>query len=204
MVKIRQQQLDAFGKNAVQGCPLAAQKAPAAGNATPTAPTRADLDAFRTQLKVPETHTIAIGKTDIPGLENAAFRGASPLVRKEAGLPSLDESMPGREIKSPSPDVRGTRHAEEGVLNEFNEAVKKARLTPEQVKGTLYVHQSNPKGICSTCIQGIANPDVDPGIFLQLSKKYPNLTIKASSETVDGVKASGRLSFTLLNGKMME
>jgi hypothetical protein len=167
-------------------------------------PTKADLDAYRAELKVPDTQTVAVGKSDVPGMEGKTFKGAAPRVRQEAGLPPLDESLPNREIKSPSLDVRGTRHAEEGVINEFDQAVKDARLEPEDVKGTLYVHQSNPRGVCPTCIQGINNPDVDPGIFRQLSEKYRNLTIDVTSETVPGLKAVGRHSFRLKDGKFLE
>ncbi|MCP1495258.1 hypothetical protein J2Y73_005289 [Peribacillus frigoritolerans] len=39
---------------------------------------------------------------------------------------------------------------------------------------------------------------------MQLSKRYPELTIKLSSETVEGVKPAGKLSFTLKNGVLIE
>lgn len=53
------------------------------------------------------------------GLENLVFEGGSPKVRKEAGLPDLDSVMPDRPIKSPGKIASATRHAEEGVLNDF-------------------------------------------------------------------------------------
>jgi hypothetical protein len=34
-------------------------------------------------------------------LENLTFEGGSPKVRKEAGLPDLDEVIPDRNIKAP-------------------------------------------------------------------------------------------------------
>jgi len=37
-----------------------------------------------------------------------------------------------------------TRHAEEGVLNEFDSVVIKAGIKPEDVAGILKLHQSNP------------------------------------------------------------
>jgi hypothetical protein len=167
-------------------------------------PTTADLEKYRAKLGVPETQTVAVGKTDVVGLEVKTFEGASPKVRQEAKLPDLDQSWPHREIKSPSLDVRGTRHAEEGVINEFDQAVKDARLKPEEVKGNLYIRQSNPNGVCPTCIQGIKNPNVEAGIFLQLSRKYPNLAIHVSSETVEGLHTVGRQTFTLRDGKFVE
>ena len=53
-----------------------------------------DLDALRKKWNVPETNTVAVGKTDIPELKNFTFEGGSPEVRKEAGLPTLDEIFP--------------------------------------------------------------------------------------------------------------
>jgi hypothetical protein len=53
-----------------------------------------DLETLRIKLGVPETQTIAIGKTDVKGLEGKIFEGGSPKVRKEAGLPDLDTVMP--------------------------------------------------------------------------------------------------------------
>ncbi|WP_081417440.1 pre-toxin TG domain-containing protein [Paenibacillus sp. Soil522] len=165
---------------------------------------KADLDAYRNKLGVPETDTVAVGKTDVKGLEDLTFTGGSPKVRKEAGLPDLDSAMPDRPIKSPSSHPLSTRHAEEGVINEFVEQVEKKGLKPEEVVGTLNIHQSNPKGVCTTCIQGISNPNVEPGIFMQLSLKNPNLTINVTTEIVEGVKPAGKLSFTLQNGKIID
>ncbi|MCB5933470.1 hypothetical protein LI012_02055 [Caldibacillus thermoamylovorans] len=50
-------------------------------------------------------------------MENLTFEGGSPKVRKEAGLPDLDEVMPDRNIKAPGNNPLFTRHAEEVVLN---------------------------------------------------------------------------------------
>lgn len=132
------------------------------------------------------------------------FEGGSPMVRKEAGLPDLDKIMPDRPIQAPRKSPQFTRHAEEGVINDFIGAVEKAGLKSEEVTGTLYLHQSNIKGVCTACIQGITNPNVKPGIFMQLSQKYPNLIIKVTSEIEEGVKLAGKLSFTLKGGKLID
>ncbi|MES1042723.1 hypothetical protein [Peribacillus simplex] len=42
-----------------------------------------DLESLRKKLGVPETQTIAIGKTDIKGLEGIVFEGGSPKVEKK-------------------------------------------------------------------------------------------------------------------------
>ncbi|MEK4853301.1 hypothetical protein NST04_25840, partial [Paenibacillus sp. FSL H7-0756] len=163
-----------------------------------------DLGDLRKKWNVPETETIAIGKTDVKGLEDLIFEGGSPMVRKEAGLSDLDEIMPDRPIQAPRKSPQFTRHAEEGVINDFVGAVEKAGLKPEEVRGTFYIHQSNSKGVCTACIQGISNPNVKPGIFMQLSQKYPNLIIKVTSEVEEGIKLAGKLKFTLKGGKLID
>lgn len=60
---------------------------------------KTDIDVLRKKWNVPETETVAVGKTDVKGLENLTFEGGSPKVRKEAGLPDLDEVMPNRSRK---------------------------------------------------------------------------------------------------------
>ncbi|WP_419883532.1 pre-toxin TG domain-containing protein [Peribacillus sp. B-H-3] len=170
---------------------------------------KADLNVLRQKLNVPETHTIAVGKTDISGLEEKIFEGSSIKVRREAGLPDLDDIMPNREIRAPYDGsnprhIQFMKHAEEGVINEFDMAIKKLGVNPNEVEGTLVVHQSNPRGVCSICTQGMTNPNKEAGIFMQLTKKYPNLTIKVTTEVKDGIRVSGKENFILLNGKLVE
>jgi len=124
---------------------------------------KSDLDQYRQRLGVSETHTVAVGKTDVPGLEGQTFCGASPKVRQEAGLPSLDKIAPNREIKAPTNVPLNRNHAEEELMHEFVEAVKKAGLKPDEVRGTLNIIQSNPRGVCPTCLQELSDPNVSPG-----------------------------------------
>ncbi|WP_297429539.1 RHS repeat-associated core domain-containing protein [Clostridium sp.] len=169
---------------------------------------KSDLDEYREELGVPERHTIAVGKTDIDELANHTFKGASPQVRKEAGLPDLDEVFPNREIKAPYDEnrrghIQFMKHAEEGVMAEFEDAVNKAGITSENVKGTLYIHQSNPDGVCNKCTKGLFKsvPYEERGIFKQLTDKYPNLTIKVSTEIDPNLKnPRDTLSFDVRNG----
>ncbi|MDQ0861807.1 ribonuclease YeeF family protein [Bacillus sp. V2I10] len=169
---------------------------------------KADLDNLRKKWNVPETHTIAVGKTDVKGLEDLSFEGGSPKVRKEAGLPSLDELYPNREIKAPyNRAIRGHAqfmdHAEEGTIAEFEDAVKKAGLKPEDVKGTLYINQSNPNGICNKCTKGLFDsvPDDERGIFKQLTDMFPNLKIDVSTEIDPSLPyPRDTLSFEVING----
>ncbi|RYI28974.1 hypothetical protein EVU96_12955 [Bacillus infantis] len=171
-----------------------------------------DLNALRKKWNVPDTNTIAIGKTNVKGLNDMTFEGGSPEVRKEAGLPSLDILLPNREIRAPYDHLKNpklaqfTRHAEEGVLNEFDSAVKNAGIDPKEVTGVLRIHQSNPRGVCNKCSKGLLKPYPleKSGIFYQASKKYPNLIIEVTSEADNSVKINGLLSFTLKDGKIIE
>ncbi|MDA4896576.1 hypothetical protein PFZ55_58010, partial [Streptomyces sp. MS2A] len=72
---------------------------------------------------------------------------------------------------------------------------------PAEITGTLKIHQSNPKGVCPTCIQGLNNPNVPAGVFKQFSEMFPNLTIEVTSETIQGIKPNGRLNLVIKNGE---
>ena len=85
-----------------------------------------DLTTVRTRLGVPKTETVAVGKTNVKGLEKITFEGQSPKVRKEAGLPDLDEVWRNRNIKAPGQNPLFTRHAEEVLANSFDKAVIEA------------------------------------------------------------------------------
>lgn len=176
--------------------------------------TNEDIDKYRNELGNPihpqknvPLDTVAVGKTDIPGLEGFVFKGASPKVRKMAKLPTLDEQYPARLIKAPwNTHKRGygqfTRHAEEGVIAEFEKAVNSIGLKPEEVKGTLYIHQSNKDGVCPHCTKGVFESSNSKGIFKQLTEKYPNLNIVVTSDTRNGIPSGrGSLTFNLKNGK---
>ncbi|MGA8944097.1 MAG: hypothetical protein WB502_15490 [Thermoactinomyces sp.] len=126
---------------------------------------KSDLKKWRKTVGT-ELDTIAVARTDIEGLESEVFQGASPEVikaaPKEAGLKPLDEEMPDRIIKAPfegKKSQRFTRHAEEMVINKFINAVDKKYQNPQDVKGKLYIHQSNNGGVCSNCKSGFGrNP----------------------------------------------
>ncbi len=176
------------------------QIAKEAGKATDLDIGKKDLDILRSKLGIPEKNTIAVAKTDVKGLKGMIFEGGSPAVRKDAGLPNYDVSNPNRAIKSSGKIPSATRHAEEVVANEFVEAVEKVGIESKDVVGMLRIHQSNPSGVCPTCLSGLGNPDKASGVIKQLSLKYPNLTIEVTSEVVEGAKVNGRLTFKVKNG----
>ncbi len=174
------------------------------GNVDSIEISKTDLDILRNKLGVPETNTIAVGKTNVKGLEGITFEGQSPKVRSEDGLADLDEIWPERNIKSPGNNPLFTRHAEEVLANDFDRAVIEAGIKPQDVSGILKIHQSNPTGVCRKCIQGLANDNVSPGVLKQLSLKYPNLRIEVTSETLPDVKVTGKSNFVIQNGKYIE
>jgi hypothetical protein len=126
-----------------------------------------DLENLREKVGT-DIDTIAVGRTDIEGLEDVVFEGASPEVMKvapkEAGLKPLD---PNRKIKAPFKNPF-ERHAEEMVINQFVEAVEAnpKYKNPLDVKEKLYIHQSNTTGVCSACKSGLGtNPNVKKGYY---------------------------------------
>lgn len=95
-------------------------------------------------------------------------------------------------------------HAEENVIAEFEDSINKAGLNPEEVEGTLYIHESNPDGVCNKCTKGLFKdvPYNERGIFKQLTDKYPDLEIKVTTEIDPNIpNPRNTLSFDLKNGK---
>jgi hypothetical protein len=163
---------------------------------------KAELNAFRQKIGVlaDDIHTIGIAKTDIPGLQNITFEGASPKVRKLAGLPDATLGP----IKSPNSNPLFKKHAEEDIANQFVAAVDKLKLTHADFEGSsLLMHISNPTGVCNVCRQGIKNPKVKPGVLKQLSDKYPGLTIKVTVES-SYEKVKGGTELLIRNGKFVD
>ncbi|WP_162310138.1 VENN motif pre-toxin domain-containing protein, partial [Pseudoxanthomonas broegbernensis] len=142
-----------------------------------------DLHLYRERLGLPkEINTIAVARTDIPGL-GGVIEGASPAVRNAAGLPRMSQG----EIASPNPSPLFKNHAEEDIANKVVSAVERQGLSPSDLDGrTLSIHISNPTGVCPTCVQGLENPNVPPGVLKQLSNKYPGLTIRVTVEPKGG------------------
>jgi len=170
--------------------------------ATELALGKAELDAFRQKIGVlaDDIHTIGVAKTDIPSLQNITFEGASPKVRKLAGLPDATDGP----IKSPNPNPLFKKHAEEDIANQFVAAIEKTGLTQANLEArTLLMHISNPTGVCNVCRQGIKNPNVKPGVLKQLSEKYPNLTIKVTIES-GGKKVKAGTELLIQNGKFID
>ena len=76
-------------------------------------------------------------------------------------------------------------------------------MEPEKVKGTLEMYQSNPIGVCTSCISGITNDAAKEGFFYNFQKNI-QIKIVVTSVKRDGVRKVGRLNFTIQNGKYLK
>jgi hypothetical protein len=141
--------------------------------------TPADLAAYRAQIGVATTETVAVARSDLPGLHDLPpFQGASPLVRAEA---ELGEAMPGP-IVSPATNELFTRHAEQDIANQVHWAIVNNGIAPKEMYGysiSVFVSQE----VCSACKSGTGDLTSPAGVLRQLSAAYPNLVIR--------VRASG-------------
>lgn len=135
-----------------------------------------DIANMRAQYpQIPaDAHTLALGRTDVPGLEGLDFPGASPELRAVAPIP--EPATP--HVQSPRSNLQFVEHAEQDVINHFIEAVESRGLQAADLEGhALRMHISEPTGVCSACSQGIGRTITEPGVLLQLSNRYPGLTI---------------------------
>ncbi|MDE6896868.1 MAG: RHS repeat-associated core domain-containing protein, partial [Lachnospiraceae bacterium] len=176
------------------------------GEETATPPTVGleDIQYARENIMRSEKDTIAVGKTDVEGLESQQpFIGGSRQVRRDAGLDSLDVAMPDRDIRAPYKSALFTNHAEEDVLSQFDKAVLELGKDPATISGNLVIAQSHPKGICTLCVSGIKNPGRSTGIFKQFSERYPNLTISVSTASETKAISTWWKSFTIKAGKLI-
>jgi RHS repeat-associated protein len=167
-------------------------------------PTSADIQVIRTRYGLSDRNTIAVGRTDIPGLEGQIFEGLSPALRREAGLESLDDLYGvNRPIQSPNPNPIASRHAEEDILNALARQIDDTGLTAAQLEGrTVNIHISNTGGVCNTCYQGLGNSTATPGVIRQFSERYPNINIRITAE--GGAVRPGVNSITVRGGQIIE
>ncbi|URZ08844.1 hypothetical protein [Clostridium felsineum] len=88
-------------------------------------------------------------------------------------------------------------------MAQFEEAVNNAGILPEDVKGTIYIHQSNGNGVCPMCTKGLFEEVEPKGIFKQFTEKYPNLNIVVTSDIrAGGSNGIGSLTFNVKNGEV--
>jgi len=133
-----------------------------------------------------DVNTVAAGRTDVPGLEGSLFESGSRGVRAGAARP-LPDAAP--HIFSPRNNLQFIEHAEEGIANQFIDAVESAGLRPADLEGrTLAMHISEPTGVCSACKAGLSGSPALPGPLQELSTRYPGLTIRITWNDADGAQ----------------
>ncbi|XXE00003.1 hemagglutinin repeat-containing protein [Pseudomonas sp. Z3-6] len=162
-----------------------------------------DLAIVRTKYNLPEGDTIGVARTDIPGFESEVIEGLSPVLRRNAGLPSLDD-LYGKErlIKSPYNNPLFTRHAEEDLFNNVANKIERQGLTSAQLNGRVVdVKISNASGICNKCSAGlVGNTDLN-GVVKQFSERYPTLLLRVTAE--GGSAMPNRLTVLVKGGRVV-
>jgi len=154
-----------------------------------------DLQAFRAQINVPTRNTVAVARTNLPGLEGRVFQGASRLVRKDAGLPPLPRAEPG-DIESPFNNPKFVDHAEEDLARKVKLSVNELGIEPEN-GNVLTIHLSRPP--CPPCLSGL-DSDAPAGVLKQLSQLFPKLTIHVTWDIKSGIIPSSHPHLIIRNG----
>jgi hypothetical protein len=158
-----------------------------------------DLANLRLRIGVPTRDTVAVARTNVPGLEHITFEGASPQARYQAGLPAANEGP----IKPPRHLASYGRHAEEDIANQVVRAIDEQGVAARNLKGSILDMQiSHPKGVCRVCRSGL-DSDAPAGVLKQLSLRYPELTIRVFGETQSGSPA-GSINFAIRNGRYLD
>ncbi len=141
-----------------------------------------------------EGGTVAVGATDIPGLQDQVFRGGS----KEAGGPA------NKTFESPQDFGATKNHAEQNLGGQLDaklqELIAQGKITPADLEGkSVFVHVDQE--VCSVCRQGLSptksGTTVDPGVLSQMSQKYPGLTFEITNSNTGEV-------LTVKGGKIIQ
>uniref|UniRef100_UPI003F58DDCA two-partner secretion domain-containing protein n=1 Tax=Pseudomonas helvetica TaxID=3136738 RepID=UPI003F58DDCA len=162
-----------------------------------------DLALTRAKYNLPDGNTIGVARTDIPGFESEVIEGLSPVLRRNSGLPSLDDLYgEARVIKSPYNNPLFTRHAEEDLFNNVANKIDRQGLTSVQLDGRVVdVKISNASGICNKCSAGLTgNSDLN-GVVKQFSERYPTLLLRVTAE--GGAAMPNRLTVLVKGGRIV-
>lgn len=141
-----------------------------------------DIADFRARHPTlpPDVDTVAVARSNVRGLEGATLDGGSPRVLREAEMPPAAIGP----VEAPTTFDPQRLHAEQDIANQFIRHVESNGISPAELEGrTLGIHISNRRGVCHVCRAGLEDPDAPWGVLLQLSERYPGLTIRI---TVDG------------------
>lgn len=87
--------------------------------------TTEDVTNIRTKYDIPEAQpTVAVARTDIPGLDNEVFEGMFRQVRQDADLPSIDDVHGQNRMTNDVKHALQNGHAEEYALNAIDKKLR--------------------------------------------------------------------------------
>ncbi|MCL2490677.1 MAG: hypothetical protein FWF36_08170, partial [Propionibacteriaceae bacterium] len=154
---------------------------------------------LRAKWDIPSRDTVAVGKTDIPGLEGYRFEGGSIQVRRDAGLPPLTESGDSAISAPRHLPASGLDNGEGDVLAKIDDAIAATGQTPQDVKGTVNIIQSKSSGVCGFCRAGLPENSTaqSDGVIKQFSDKYPGVEINIYTLNQDGTT---KLAASVIDG----
>jgi hypothetical protein len=140
-----------------------------------------DIAAMQARYGIlPGEGVLAVARSSNLELQGLTFEGASPGIR--AQTPIL-QTIP--QVTSPRTNLQFVEHAEEGAINHFIDAVDAHGLSPMDLeRNTFAMHVSQAP--CSACVQGATGAAVEPGVLMNLSLRYPGLTIRVTWDLPDG------------------
>ena len=137
--------------------------------------------------------TLAVGWTNVDGLEARRFIGGSRAPRARAALPNA-----APHLQAPRVNHQFVDHAEQDVGNAFLDAVAGARVEVRPYHW-LRIYVTKASGPCSACKQGLDNRLVSPGVLGQLTRRHPDMTV-----TVAWPQPGGKLGNMILqNGERL-
>ncbi|MFB8796559.1 MAG: RHS repeat-associated core domain-containing protein [Microcoleus sp.] len=137
--------------------------------------------------------TVGVAVTDIPGLENKVFGGASGRARIKNTLAPLE----GGDIKPPTSNQISQGHAEQDMANQLDKAIQSSNLTEDDLVGrTVFRHlEAMP---CDTCRWGLLKTSTgNPGVLSTFSSRYPQLRMIVTAEGIEE-------SLKIQGGKIVE
>lgn len=133
-----------------------------------------------------EGGTVGAARSDIPGLENEKFVGASP----QGG----GKSNPYSEF-APATDPKVLphthNHAEQRLADQIHEKLQNIPIQARKGKTVWMLIEQEP---CPACASGIDNEAAPSGVLKKLSKRYPEVTFEIKNR-------DGSAIITLRNGK---
>jgi hypothetical protein len=127
--------------------------------------------AFRLGESNGQASTVVVGRATDPRLRDLTFVGENQRLHQAAGT-----SRPLQPRYTSPGGNQAQNHAEQHLLNQFNDVIEAAGIDKRSVTGNLNIMVDNPTGVCGSCKAGLGESGAAPGVIVQASRDYPNLT----------------------------